>query len=129
MYRSARRLIFISTTPWGRRQRILLACGIYALHARTALPDSRRSHLRAHLIRGDSGTIAEFDDGRLFALKLDINAFDSPGWSVYDRHVTALSGDGMFTSDGATRDRADDMATIALATFAGLRPILLGSRG
>ena len=106
-----------------------LTCGIYALHPRTALPNSWRLHLRARLNRGDSGTIAEFNDRRLFALKLDINAFDSPGWTVDDRHVTALSGDGIFTSDGEARDRADDMATLALATSAELRPILLGSRG
>lgn len=106
-----------------------LVCGIYQLRQDAARPDAWHSHLRAHLNRGSTGRISEFDDGRLFVLKLDLGAFDDPGWSVGDRHVTALAGDAILNDHVEQRDRADDMAILAALDPAELRPALLASRG
>ncbi len=106
-----------------------LVCGIYGLRQGAALPDAWRSHLRTHLDRGSTGTVSEFDDGRLCVLKLDLGAFDDPGWSVDDRCVTALSGDAIFGNGIERRGRIDDMAILAGLEPADLRPPLLASRG
>jgi hypothetical protein len=47
--------------------------------------------LRKQIDRGNAGTVTEFDDGRLFALKLDLGAFDAPGWRVGERLRAATS--------------------------------------
>lgn len=106
-----------------------LLCGIYRLRPGAAVSDRWRSHLRSHLKRGSTGTVAEFDDGQLFVLKLDLGAFDDPGWAVDDRHVTALAGDAILGDGSGERDRADDMAILAELDPAALRPALAASRG
>lgn len=106
-----------------------LVCGIYRLRQRAALPDSWHSHLRTHLNRGGTGTVTEFNDSQLFVLKLDLGAFDDPGWSVGDLLVTALSGDAILGDSVERRGRVDDMATLARLDPADLRPVLLASRG
>lgn len=106
-----------------------LLCGIYRLRPDAALPEAWRSHLRANLKRGTVGTVSEFGDARLFLLKLDIGAFDAPGWSDDPQRITALAGDAIFTDSGVPRGRADDMAALTGTNFPALLDLLVTSRG
>ena len=106
-----------------------LICGVFALRQRATVPDTWRSHLRINLNRGEAGTISEFDDGRLFLLKLDIGAFIDPGWTVSEQRVTALAGHPIVTDAGAGSSRAEDMAILSNSDSAGLRTALRTSRG
>jgi len=106
-----------------------LLCGIFALHERATIPEQWRCHLRSHLNRGEAGKVSEFDESRLFVLKLDIGAFSDPGWSVDARQVTAIAGHPILEDAPEDRSRADDMALLVGLDPANLRPALRASRG
>jgi len=106
-----------------------LVCGIFRLHSGAAVPEAWRAHLRIHLNRGSAGTVAEFDDGRLLLLQLDIGAFDAPGWSVGPHSVIALAGDAILRSAVERRGRADDMALLTELEPSKLRDSLAAARG
>lgn len=106
-----------------------LACGFYLLRPDARVPGTWQAHLRSQINRGNAGAVAEFDDGRFFALKLDLGAFDAPGWKVGTRYVTALSGDAIFDVGLDQRDRTDDIAALAGAGLEDLHPLLAASRG
>ena len=93
-----------------------LLCGIYRLRPDAALPK-----LGAHICVPTSSVarsgVTEFGDARLFLLKLDIGAFDAPGWSDDPQRITALAGDAILTDSGEPRGRADDMAVLAGTDF------------
>mgnify|MGYP001037428866 CR=1 FL=1 len=106
-----------------------LVCGIYLLRDNAQIPPEWERHLRENINRGSKGSISEFRDSRLFLLKLDLGAFDAPGWHVDERHVTAISGDAILVHDVNVRGRADDLDALAGVDVAELRPLLLRARG
>src|SRR5690606_33685497 len=106
-----------------------LVCGVFLRRPGAAIPEGWARHLRENLDRSKAASVSEFSDARLFLLKLDIGAFDSPGWQVGAHHVTALSGDAILSTVSAARGRVDDMAAVAGTDVAALRPLLAHSRG
>lgn len=108
---------------------VSLVCGVYLLKPGAALPVEWVRHLQNNLNRGTSGSNTEFRDERFFLMKLDIGAFDAPGWLCGERYVTALSGDCILGHVPMPRGRADDMQVLGRTDVAALTPLLRDARG
>jgi asparagine synthase (glutamine-hydrolysing) len=108
-----------------------LFCGIYALDAAAEIRPEWRAFLRQNLSRSGEGSLAEYADRRLYLAKLDLDAFDAPGWRSDQSGVTALSGDSLIAGREPSMSRAHDVERLhALTTLSSdFAATLRSSRG
>ena len=108
-----------------------LFCGIFALDAAAEIRPEWRNYLRSNLSRSGGGSITEYIDRRLYLAKLDLGAFDAPGWASDQSGVTALCGDSLLAKREPSMSRGADVERLhALrAPPSDLAPALRGSRG
>jgi asparagine synthetase B (glutamine-hydrolysing) len=106
-------------------------CGIFALDTAAEIRPEWRNFLRNNLSRSGQGSITEYADRRIYLAKLDLGAFDAPGWQSDQRGVTALSGDSLLEGREPSRNRGTDVERLhALRKpSSDLAAILRGSRG
>jgi asparagine synthase (glutamine-hydrolysing) len=108
-----------------------LFCGILVLDTAAEIPPAWRSYLSKNLSRSGEGSITEYADRRLYLAKLDLGAFDAPGWQSDQSGVTALSGDSLLEGREPSMNRRADVERLhALRKPSSeLAAILRGSRG
>ena len=108
-----------------------LFCGIFALDAAAEIRPEWRTSLRRNLSRSGEGSITEHADRRLYLAKLDLGAFDAPGWRSDQSGATALSGDSLIAGREPSMSRAYDVERLHALTAlpSDLAATLRSSRG
>jgi asparagine synthase (glutamine-hydrolysing) len=89
-----------------------LFCGIFALDGTTEIPPEWREFLRQNLSRSGLGRVTEHTDRRFYLAKLDLGAFDDPGWQSDAAGVTALCGDAFLEARKPPSTRAVDVGRL-----------------
>jgi hypothetical protein len=106
-----------------------LICGIFALDAGRSIPSAWRETLRRNLSRKGHGTVLEHEGPGLFLAKLNIGAFETPGWHVDGASIAAMGGDSLLPTRPADADRDADLEILRTASAEKLGRILRTSRG
>ena len=108
-----------------------LFCGILALDGSAEIRLEWQKFLRENLSRSGVGSITEHTDPHLYLAKLDLGAFDAPGWRSDLSGVTALSGDSLVAGREPWMSRAVDVERLHTlkAKSSDLASTLRGARG
>lgn len=108
-----------------------LLCGIFVLDGTAQIPPEWRAFLRQNLSRSGEGSITEYADGRLYLAKLDLGAFDDPGWASDREGATAMCGDSFLNAREPSTSRAADVRRLhqLKSVSPDLAGALRGSRG
>src|SRR5262245_37626852 len=86
-----------------------LFCGLYAFDETAEVRAEWRDFLRQNLCRSGEGSVFEYSDRRLYLAKLDLGAFDDPGWLSDSAGVTALCGDSLLGERAPAMSRGVDV--------------------
>lgn len=106
-----------------------LICGIFAHDAGRTVPSAWRETFRRNLSRKGHGTIVEHDGPGLYLAKLDIGAFETPGWRVAGSSIATMGGDSLLPTRPADGERDADLQALANAPADKLAALLRSSRG
>jgi hypothetical protein len=106
-----------------------LICGIFAHDAGRSIPSSWRDTFQRNLSRKGHGTLVEHEGPGVYLAKLNIGAFETPGWRVAGASIAAMGGDSLLPTRPVGAERDADLETLASAPADKLAALLRPSRG
>ena len=106
-----------------------LFCGIVRRGGSGPLPADWCRALRSHISRRGAGTVHEYSGTGVYVVKLDLGAFEDPGWSSDEAGFVALGGDPLLAGRTPALSRAFDVSKLAACDPDQVPKVLRGARG